>query len=342
MIKRIGFACKLIDNLDQVDGIKPTDDCKRYNTSTTTAAWLNRQTKDVAVNKLWELMQHNIESARLLVEKVGTFDENLRMVRLSSDLLAMYTEPSWRWFYQQSDVRDYCQREFLRVGNSARQNNVRISFHPGQWCVLASSNPEIVTRSLEEFEYHVAMASWMDFGRRFQDIKINIHLSGKQGTQGFRDSYQRLSPEARNCITIENDEISYGLEDCLSISDIVPIVLDLHHNWVKEGTYIDPNSDSIKRVVDSWRGVRPTMHYSVSREDYLIDHDPTIMLDHSKLLSQGFKKSKLRAHSDGYWNMAINQWALNHLDWADIMCESKSKNLASAALYQQAKELNFL
>ena len=53
MTKRIGFACKWIDRPDQVDGIKPKDDCKKYNTGSTTVAWLNRQTKDVAVEKLW-------------------------------------------------------------------------------------------------------------------------------------------------------------------------------------------------------------------------------------------------------------------------------------------------
>ena len=45
MIKRIGFACKWIDGPSQIDGIKQTDNCKQYNTGSTTVAWLNRQTK---------------------------------------------------------------------------------------------------------------------------------------------------------------------------------------------------------------------------------------------------------------------------------------------------------
>ena len=61
---KIGFACKWIDNPSQVNGIKPTDDCKQYNTGTTTISWLNRQSKDVAVEKLWSLMKQNIESTK--------------------------------------------------------------------------------------------------------------------------------------------------------------------------------------------------------------------------------------------------------------------------------------
>ena len=90
-IKRIGFACKWIDHADQVDGIKATDDAKQYTTGGTTITWLNRQTKDVAEQKLWDLMVQNIESVRKLVERVSTLDPHLRMVRISSDILPAYT-----------------------------------------------------------------------------------------------------------------------------------------------------------------------------------------------------------------------------------------------------------
>jgi UV DNA damage endonuclease len=92
-------------------------------------------------------------------------------------------------------------------------------------------------------------------------------------------------------------------------------------------------------VVDSWRGVRPTMHYSVSREDYLVDHCPNTPPDYKTLLESGYKKAKLRAHSNFYWNKPVNEWALSFRDNFDIMCESKAKNLASFALYQQALSL---
>ena len=186
------------------------------------------------------------------------------------------------------------------------------------------------------------MAAWMGFGQRFQDFKINVHIAGRAGPEGIRRAYARLTPEARNTITIENEEISYGLDDCLSISDIVPIVLDIHHNWCREGTYINPASDSVARVVDSWRGVRPAMHYSISREDVLVDHPRDRLPDFKALMESGHRKQKLRAHSDFYWNVAANQWALSFLPEFDIMCESKAKNLASFALYQQAQQLGLV
>jgi hypothetical protein len=54
------------------------------------------------------------------------------------------------------------------------------------------------------------------------------------------------------------------------------------------------------------------------------------------LLGTGYKKAKLRAHSDYMWNTAVNEWALSHLEWGDIMVESKAKNLSSIELYNCA------
>ena len=341
-MKRMGFACKWIDRPDQCDGISAKDDAKQYNTAGTTVAWLNRQSREVAEQKLWNIMQYNIASTKRLVERVGGLDDSLRMVRLSSDLLPVYTESSWAYFWRQPYVRQYCETKFAEVGVIARARNVRLSFHPGQFTVLASDNPDIVARSIEEFEYHADMARWMGYGQQFQDFKINVHIAGRLGAQGIRDVYPRLSTEARNCITIENEEMSHGLDDCLSLGELLPVVLDIHHHWIREGEYISPNDPRVQRVLDSWRGMRPTLHYSVSREDCLINHSPEHLPDAKLLLEAGYKKQKLRAHSDFYWNDSVNKWALSFLENFDIMCEAKGKNLASFALHNQAKQLDYL
>lgn len=336
LIKRIGFACKWIDDPNQVNGIKPKDDAKKYNTGTTTVAWLNRQTRPVAEQKLWDLMVQNIEATRLLVERVGNLEPELRMVRLSSDILPCYTEPTWSSYWNHSDVQRYCESGFAEVGRLARSSGTRLSFHPGQFTVLASDRPDVVEKSIEEFEYHATMARWMGYGSTFQDFKINVHIAGKAGTEGFRNAYKKLSSEARNCITVENEEISYGLDECISLSDICPTVMDIHHHWIKSnGEYISPSDDRVKMVVDSWRGVRPTMHYSISREDILDVSNAVCAPVMESLLRDGYNKQKLRAHSDFFWNQSVNDWALSFNDQFDIMCESKGKNIASRQLYDQ-------
>ena len=335
--QRIGFACKYM-HPDQTQKKKLLEEIQRpLNTRSTTVQWLNRQTVDVAEERLWDIMVHNIASYKRLIEYVGSLNPELRMVRLGSDVLPVYTEPTWSYYWRKSDVRDYAAREFAKVGETARALDVRLSMHPGQFTVLASDNPEIVERSIEEFEYHTDVIRWMGYGRTFQDFKCNVHISGRQGPTGIKHAVDtRLSQEARNTITIENDENKWGIDASLELVDTCALVLDIHHHWCREGEYIQPSDDRFLRIVDSWRGVRPVIHYSVSREDLLVDFDinkkPTMDL----LLSEGYKKAKLRAHSDMMWNHAVNSWALGFWPYADIMVESKFKNLASIDLYKYA------
>jgi len=260
------------------------------------------------------------------------------MVRLGSNQLPCATEPTWRYFWSRPDVVAYCEKHYGEVGDTARRLDVRLSMHPGQFCVLASDNDEIVERSIEEFEYHATLIRYMGYGKRFQDFKCNVHISGRKGPAGIKDTLKRLSPEARNTITIENDENSWGLDASLELADDLALVLDIHHHWVKTGEYIEPDDDRIGIIIDSWRGERPAMHYSLCREDYLQDADPSLRPNMDTLLESGYKKQKLRAHSDYCWNSACNEWALSHWQWADIMVEAKMKNLASGQLYSMTEE----
>ena len=334
MKHKIGFACKWIDSITQIDGIDKNDSAKLYSTRTTTITWLNNQSKHAAETRLWELMIHNVNSIRHLIQKVGSLPTVQHMVRLSSDILPAYSHHQWSYFYKLPDVLRYLESELIKVGDIARALDVKLSFHPGQFVVLASENPGIVQNSITEFEYHADLARMMGYGRKFQDYKINVHISGKQGPEGIRKVYSKLSVEARNCLTLENEENSWGLDDCLSLMDIVPTVLDIHHYWIREGSYIQPDDYRIQMIKDSWKDIRPTMHYSVSREDILVDHCSNTLPDHITLMLK-YKKQKLRAHSDFYWNHAVNDYALEFTDNFDIMCESKAKNLASTLLCSQ-------
>jgi UV DNA damage endonuclease len=337
MIKRIGFACKYM-HPDQTQKKKILEEIQRpLNTKSTTVQWLNRQTRDVAEQRLWDIMVHNIAAYKRLIEYVGGLPDELRMVRLGSDCLPVYTQHQWSYYWKLPAVISYCEREFARVGEQARLLDVRLSMHPGQFTVLASDSPDIVDRSIEEFEYHTDVIRWMGYGRQFQDFKCNVHISGRQGPAGIKDALKRLSPEARNCITIENDENKWGIDHSLELGNNLALVLDIHHHWCREGEYISATDDRFKRIIDSWRGVRPTIHYSVSREDLLSLHSKRVRPDFRSLESQGYKKAKLRAHSDYMWNDSVNDWALEFLEYADIMVEAKCKNLASINLYKYYK-----
>ena len=346
-VKRIGFCCKYLD-ADQTQKPKVLKEIQQqYTEKSTTVAWCNRQEKSVAEQKLLDIVEHNMKSAYNLVDYASSLPAGRRMVRLGSNQIPMATEPSWRYVFEDKTVRKELERGFRRVGDHARERDVRISFHPGQFCVLASDNDDVVERSIDEFEYHADMARWMGYGQQFMDMKLNVHISGRKGYQGIIDVLPRLSPEARNTIAIENDEMCHGLDASLMLKDHVALVLDIHHHWIRDEEYIQADDDRVKMVIDSWRGVRPTLHYSYSRDEWLpepsvlgANHQHGDMHDINNLLDIGCKKQKLRAHSDMYPNEQCNEWALSFWNDFDIQCEAKAKNLASTQLYEQALENN--
>jgi len=333
-IQRIGFACKWaeINNKGEIVSEETTK------TGGTTHAWAKRQkSRNIVEDKLIEMAKRNITNTHNLVKRVATLEPSLRMVRLTSDMFTFYTLPEYKDFWQTSEVRTLLERWLAPIGETARMHDVRLSSHPDQFVVLASDREEVVNKSIEEFEYHVDIARYMGYGKRFQDFKINVHISGRKGPAGIKDVLSRLTTEARNAITIENDEISWGIDASLELANDLALVLDIHHHWVKTGEYIQANDDRIKHFIDSWRGVRPVIHFSTSREDGIIDLNTTRPHDLQSLLESGYNKQKLRAHSDYFYNHAMNDWAYTHWSWADIMCESKAKNLASFKLYDTYK-----
>ena len=343
MHKRIGFCCQWFHH-DQSLKKKELEEIQRpFNTKATTVRWLNEH-KEEAEEKLDMVVKHNIDSLKRLVAKAGTLPPERRMCRLGSPVLPMATEKTWRYFIESKEMVTYCEKHFAEVGDLARKLDVKVSFHPGQFTVLASDTPDIVDRSIDEFEYHANMARWMGFGKSFQDgCKINVHISGRQGPAGIVKALPRLSPEARNLITIENDEMGHGLEKSLELEKHLALVMDIHHHWIRDEEYIEPNDDRVKRVIDSWRGVRPTMHYSYSRDTALApaqlgDKMHTEMHNIKDLLDRGCKKQKLRAHSDLLPNRKVNDWALSFNEQFDIQVEAKAKNMAAEELYRQAQE----
>ena len=335
MTGRIGFCCKWLSDASECSGMKVNASNRELNGRSTTMRWL-REHRDQAEQRQWDIMNHNARAALKMVELVGSLRPELRMVRLGSEMLQGYTEKDWKAWWQQPDIQRHLSKIFRPIGDRARELDVRLSFHPGQFCVLASESDDIVERSIEEFEYHADMARWMGYGSTWHDhgFSINVHLSGRGGPDKFLRSLSKLSPEARNLITIENDEISNGLDVTLLVADSVALVLDVHHHFVKTGEYISAKDDRVQRVIESWRGTRPLIHYSLSREDILVDHDPGTRPDLATLIDRGFTKQKLRAHSDFMWNHAVNRWVKQHWQWADIEVEAKGKNLASFGLLE--------
>jgi UV DNA damage repair endonuclease len=258
------------------------------------------------------------------------------MMRIGSEILPVRTFERYKHLYQEPSVVRVLEG-FEAVGNLARKHDVRLSSHPGQYSILTSDKPDVVNRAIEDLEYHAEIFRLMGYTSSDQRQEINIH--GGARCDDFVDRFlagrNRLSRDAQQWLSVENDEFSYGLDDLLPLADKVKICVDINHYWIKQGSYLQPDDARMQQVISSWRGARPEIHVAWPHEQVLTDHvDPHQLPDMALLESRGYKRAKLRAHSNDAWIPAIGKYALEFWPMADLCVEAKYKNLASTKLYK--------
>lgn len=334
---RVGFCCKFVPP----DGDR--DALKRMNLTSTTIAALGRRERTAALERLVELVRHNMDALARQLEWIAARPPIERMFRIGSGVLPACTHPTTRWVYQEPAMRALIERGLGRAGEIARAAGIRLSMHPGPFCILATKSDSARRNAVDELEYHAEVMGLMGFagGWHPHGAHVNIHAGSRAaGLDAFRHGLSLLSEAARGLITLENDEDGFGLDEILALGDALPVVLDLHHHWIASaGEHIAPDDPRIGRVAASWRGVRPVAHISAPREEVVTPHPADVLPDFAALLARGIGRRALHAHSDLMWNRPLNLWAAGHLAWADLEVEAKLKNRASAALAAEAARI---
>lgn len=336
---RLGFCCKFIlePRSEPFKTLKAAREATLHmNLTHVTMSHLAGLEPAARRAKIEGLVRHNLGALERQVAWVAARPPLERLLRMASNVLPGYTHPIAKGIYAEPEMRRLVEAGIARIGEVARASGVRLSLHPGPFCVIASQNPAAALNGIEELEYHAELMAMLGYGSGWHPhgAHINIHVGAREpGVLGFAASLPQLSRTARDLLTVENDENVFGLDTVLQLADHVPIVLDLHHHWVQSGgEYIEPEDPRIAQVRESWRGVRPIAHISVSREELLAGHDPDAAPDFRALIEAGHHWRDLAAHSDGMWNRAVNALVARHLVWADFEVEAKAKNVASAAL----------
>lgn len=333
-MKKIGFCCKYKANPSL--SLKEQKEIESvFNTGSLTLFNFYKLNKKDQALKLEEITLKNLEKTLALINYVKKLPDNLRLLRISSDILPLYTSDKTKEFYN-SEIKKHIEKQMNIIGQIAKDNNIRIGFHPDQFCIL-NSEGKVFDNALREFEYHIYMAELMGFFKWHENgFFCNIHTGNKNfGIDGLIKNLSKISRTGRNLITIENDEFSFGLNDIVKLKKQVALVFDIHHHWINTGSYLSVNDPIINELIESWRGEVPLMHYSISREDILINHNIKKLPDYKSLIKQGFNRTQLRKHSDYYWNDALNEIILDYIKIFDIEFECKMKNLATELYYKK-------
>lgn len=326
---RIGTCCTFISESGDVAEVRP------FNFRMPTIASIARLDPVARDGRLEQLVLENLDTLDRQIKRMGALPRAERLFRIQSGFLLGWSHPALREAWRPA-LRKQVADRLAVAGECARRADLRLSMHPAQHAILATSSPGALDNAVHDIEEHAEIFGMLGYGRGWHPhgASVNVHGGARApGVAGLRHGISRLSEAARNLVTIENDETSFGLDDLLEVADAAAIVVDFHHHWVfSRGEWLRADDPRISRIEESWRGVRPLAHISVSRENVVGDYPSDQLPDFEALSAAGHKAAHLRGHSDMMWNRAVNALVAEHLGWADVEVEAKAKNLAARQL----------
>jgi len=215
--------------------------------------------KNYSKSRLIETIKGNLNC----LQKILNYNKQHRLLffRITSDLIPFGSHPIMDYNWQK-----HFHTTFEEIGQYIKENDMRITMHPGQYTVLNSNKEEVAKNAVKDLNYHVEI---LDLMRLDSTAKVQIHVGGvydekKKSLQRFIHRYKKLNENVQNRLIIENDDKSYSLKDCLEINKKIeiPVVFDVyHHECLNSGESIE---DAFKKFTKTWKEKDgpPIIHYS--------------------------------------------------------------------------------
>lgn len=240
---------------------------------TTTVAAMLRLGREAQLEKIAALCRANAEALSASIQYCAR--HGIGAFRINSQILPVKTHPVVGYAIEEVPDGAAIIALFRDCGTLARANDVRLSFHPDQFVVLNSPNPNTLANSLAELEYQATVAEWVGADT------INIHGGGAYGDKpsaldALRKSIVALPEAVRSRLTLENDDKVYTPADLLPVcaDSGVPLVYDVHHHrCLPDGLSVAEATEQARKTwnteplfhisspLETWDGPRPERHH---------------------------------------------------------------------------------
>jgi UV DNA damage endonuclease len=195
-------------------------------------------------------------------------DNDLHMYRMHSGLAPHVADP------EAPDVSAQiaeCALELTMLGDMARQNDIRLSFHPYSIVTLDALNEDQVLRSAAYLQSQTAMLDAMQLG---PEATIVVHVGGvydnlAASCERFVHRYERLPEAVQQRLALENDDHRFSHADVWAIHQQcgVRLVFDNLHHLVHNPAHV-PMRQALEQSLATWSAeVTPKVHFSTPRTE---------------------------------------------------------------------------
>lgn len=281
-------------------------------TSSRTITYTN-YLKEEKKEKLDEIIKINLQN----LEEILNYNlkNNIHFYRLTSKLIPLATHKNLSFEY----INKY-KNYYNKISNIINKNEMRIDVHPDQFCVLNSTNKEIVDNSIDILKYHINILEAFKIKNPVIILHVGSSTFGKEKSiTRFINNFNKLPDNIKNSIAIENDDKVFNASDVLYLCKKIkrPMVLDYHHHVCNPCDNID---EIINQIFDTWKNIRPKIHFSSPKNK---------------------TKKDFRAHNE-YINIEdfinfVEKLKKYNFD-IDVMIEAKAKD---DALFRLVRELKY-
>nr|WP_317892834.1 UV DNA damage repair endonuclease UvsE [uncultured Sphingomonas sp.] len=194
--------------------------------------------------------------------------KGISMYRLSSDLAPYATHPDMPQFHAMVAESD---AELAAFGAKARSLDMRLSFHPSQYILLNSPNPELTAKSIQDLASQSEMLDRMGLD---DEAVVITHVGGvyddrEAARARWIEGWDQCPEHVRRRLVLENDDLRFSAADVLWIHERtgVRLIFDYQHFWCLNPEGLDLR-ETLERFMASWpEGVRPKIHFSSPRTE---------------------------------------------------------------------------
>ena len=254
---------------------------------------------------------HNVTRLAKMMPKIN--DAGYKLFRISSAMFPLADQVD-RQLWDNPEVIS----QLKVAGDYIKNNGMRVTTHPGQFCVLSSDSDSVVAKSFVELNIHGWMFDAMGLDQT-PFYAINIHGGKANRSSRLIEQIKSLPNNVRNRLTLENDESSYNVIDLLSVykETFVPIVFDSHHHTFNQGDLT--MEDAYEVSAETWpKSIKPLQHLS--------NTEPS-------LINGSFQDK--RKHSDMIHYVPGVQLTGLIDNTVDVEIEAKMKNISTEQMKKQ-------
>lgn len=202
------------------------------------------------------IYEHNVESlVKMLPVIIGS---GIRLFRISSAMFPLADQVDYSLWRDNENL----SRLLARAGQIIKDSDLRVTTHPGQFCVLSSDSDAVVSKSVIELDIHSWMFDSMKLERSSR-YAINIHGGKSDRVEQLKRRIDALHDGIRNRLTLENDESAYSVVDLLGVykSTNTPVVFDTHHHVFNQDSL--SMDEAMHATMETWKnGTPPLQHIS--------------------------------------------------------------------------------